>query len=77
MPADDGRLVGLAEGEVGLDGKTLVLQRIHVRFELQVDPDADRATIDRVHGFFADRCPVYRSIHPQIHCSTEVTLVEA
>jgi hypothetical protein len=25
-----------------------------------------------VHGFYAESCPVYRSIHPQINVTTEL-----
>jgi hypothetical protein len=31
-----------------------------------------RETAERVHGFFAQSCPVYRSIHPQINVTTEL-----
>jgi len=56
---------------VELDGKTLVIRRIHVKFTLECPAD-QRETADRVHGFFAQSCPVYRSIHPQINVTTEV-----
>jgi hypothetical protein len=39
-----------------------VLKRIHVTYRLTIRPDADREGIERVHGFHAERCPVYRSI---------------
>jgi len=57
---------------VELDGKTLVIRRIHVKFTLECPPE-QRETAERVHGFFAQSCPVYRSIHPQINVTTEVT----
>jgi organic hydroperoxide reductase OsmC/OhrA len=56
---------------VELEGKTLVIRRIHVRFSLEC-PAEQRETAQRVHGFFADSCPIYRSIHPQIAVTTEV-----
>ena len=31
-----------------------------------------RETVNKVHGFYAQACPVYRSIHPQIAVTTEV-----
>ena len=55
-----------------LDGKTLVIRRIHVKFTLECAPE-QRETAERVHGFFAQSCPIYRSIHPQINVTTEVT----
>jgi len=57
---------------VELDGKTLVIRRIHVKFTLECPPE-QRDTAERVHGFFAQSCPIYRSIHPQINVTTEVT----
>jgi len=56
---------------VELEGKTLVIKRIHVKFSLQCDP-AQRATAERVHGIYAQGCPIYRSIHPQIAVTSEV-----
>ncbi len=54
-----------------LDGKTLVMRRIHVRFSLECPPE-QREIAQRVHGVYADACPIYRSIHPQIAVTTEV-----
>jgi uncharacterized OsmC-like protein len=65
----------LAVGQVELEGKTLVLKRIHVSYRLHVDAGTDRATVERVHGLHAERCPVFRSIHPQIHCTTVLEVV--
>ena len=48
-----------------------MVKRIHVRLLLECAPD-QRETAERVHGFFAQACPVYRSIHPQIQVTTEV-----
>ena len=59
-----------------LEGKTLVLKRIHVAYTLRVDAGTERATIERVHGFHTDACPVYRSIHPQITCTTSLEIEE-
>ena len=54
-----------------LEGSTLVVKRIHVRLLLECSPE-QRETAGRVHGFFAQSCPIYRSIHPQIAVTTEV-----
>ena len=54
-----------------LEGSTLIIRRIHVKFSLECPPD-QRDTAQRVHGFYAQSCPVYRSIHPQIAVTTEV-----
>ncbi|MGH3342584.1 MAG: hypothetical protein ACRDPK_06800 [Carbonactinosporaceae bacterium] len=59
-------------GEVELDGHTLVIKRIAVTYLLAVAPDVDRSTVERVHGFHAERCPVARSIGGSIDISTRV-----
>lgn len=60
-----------------LDGKTLVVRRIHAAYTLDVDDDVDRELIDRVLDFHADRCPVARSIRDAIEVTTSVEVVPA
>ena len=66
--------MGRATGEVELEEKVLVLRRIHVRLELRVAPD-QRETAERVHGFFANVCPLYRSLKSAIAITTELVPV--
>jgi uncharacterized OsmC-like protein len=33
---------------------------------------SQRETAERVHGFFADRCPVYRTLRAAIAITTEL-----
>lgn len=47
----------------------LILKRIHVELIVEAD-ESNRDTMERVHGFFADHCPVYRSITPSIEITT-------
>ncbi len=56
-----------------LDGKVLIIRRIHVKLRLKA-ADGQRDVAERVHGFFAANCPVYRSLHPQIAITTELVL---
>jgi hypothetical protein len=65
----------MATGEVELEGKVLVLRRIHVTLELRAAPE-HRETAGRVHGFYADSCPLYRSLRAAIEITTELVLVE-
>ena len=51
----------------------LVLRRIHVRLELKAEA-AHRETAERVHGFFAESCPLYRRLKPAIAITTELVL---
>jgi hypothetical protein len=68
--------VGRATGEVELEGKVLVLRRVHVKLELRAARE-HREIAERVHGFFADGCPLYRSLRPAIAITTELAFVEA
>lgn len=61
-------------GEVELEEKILVIRRIHVKFELRADA-AQRETVERVHGFYANSCPVYRSLRAAIAITSEVALL--
>jgi uncharacterized OsmC-like protein len=58
---------------VELEGHVLVIRRIHVRLRLRA-PEEKRAVAERVHGVFAEACPVYRSIHTAIAITTELEL---
>lgn len=49
----------------------LVIKRIHVQLKLKSE-ESNRATAERVHTFFADHCPVYRSLKAAIQISTEL-----
>lgn len=60
-----------AVGEVELDDSVLVIRRIHVVLKLKAD-ESQRETAQRVHGFFADRCPIYRTLIPAIAITTEL-----
>ncbi len=60
-----------AIGEVELDDSVLVIRRIHVVLKLKAE-ESQRDTAQRVHGFFADRCPVYRTLKPAIAITTEL-----
>ncbi len=53
----------------------LVVKRIHVKLELRAAPE-HRETAERVHGFFADSCPLYRSLKAAIGITTELVLRE-
>jgi hypothetical protein len=49
----------------------LVIRRIHVRLALRAAPE-HRATAERVHGFFAGACPLYRTLASAIAITTEL-----
>jgi uncharacterized OsmC-like protein len=60
-------------GEVELEDSVLVIRRIHVRLKLRA-PETHWETASRVHGFFADKCPVFRSLKAAIAMTTELIL---
>lgn len=53
----------------------MVVRRIHVVYELQAGEER-RETVERVHGFHKEKCPVYLSIHRAIDITTEVRMEE-
>ncbi len=58
------------------DDGVIVIRRIHVTYRLEAGEE-HRETIERVHGFHAEKCPVYRSIRSSIAITTEYTLDDA
>lgn len=54
----------------------LIIRRIHVILRLKGARE-QRETAERVHSFFADRCPVYRTLKPAIEITTELAFEEA
>jgi uncharacterized OsmC-like protein len=73
--ASDRKLSAEITGEVekGEDG-VLIIKRIHVVHTLKAR-EADRQTAERVHGVYADRCPLYRSVKDAIAVTTSLTFV--
>ena len=60
-----------ATGEVEKEDGVLIIRRIHVVLRLKAVPE-HRDTAGRVHGFFAESCPVYRTLKPAIRITTEL-----
>jgi uncharacterized OsmC-like protein len=75
IPASGERYHAEATGEIEKEDGVLVIKRIHVRLRLKADAAA-RETAQRVHGIFADRCPVYRSLQAAIQMTTELDFEE-
>jgi uncharacterized OsmC-like protein len=74
IDASNGRLTANVRGEIENEDGVLVIRRIHVEFALKAPEDA-RPTIDRVHGFFADKCPIYRSLRAAIQITSSYNLI--
>ena len=73
IDASDGHLTADARGEVENEDGVLVIRRIHVKFTLRA-PDDVREVVERVHGIYADRCPVYRSLRAAIQITSSFVL---
>ncbi|MGC1990091.1 MAG: OsmC family protein [Candidatus Acidiferrales bacterium] len=74
IDASNGRLTADVTGEVESEEGVLVIRRIHVAMRL-VAPEEVRATIERVHGVYAMRCPLYRTLHNAIQLTSSFELV--
>ena len=75
IDAGGGRLTADVTGEVETDDGVLVIRRIHVHLTLAA-PAGVRETVDRVHGFYAMRCPLYRTLHDAIQLTSTYRLVD-
>lgn len=71
IPAAGDRLIGEAVGEIEKEEGVLVIKRIHLRLHLKAS-ETERETAERVHDFYRDRCPVYRSLRAAIAITTEL-----
>jgi len=73
IDASGGKLVGDITGEVETEDNVLVIRRIHVAMRL-IAPESAREAVERVHGFYAMRCPLYRTLHNAIQLTSSFTL---
>ena len=64
-------VVADVKGEIELEGKVLVIKRIHVIYHLQTPRD-DKEKVDRAYAVHSENCPVYRSIYKAIEVTTEL-----
>ena len=76
IDASNGRLMADVTGEVERDEGVLVIRRIHVAMQLMA-PEEVRETVERVHGMYAMRCPLYRTLHNAVQLTSSYTLVSS
>jgi uncharacterized OsmC-like protein len=73
--AQDGKLTAKVRGEVEkADDGVLIIKRIHVEHTLKA-AEKQRQTAERVHGIYADRCPLYRSVKDAIAVTSSLVFV--
>ena len=75
IDASGGRLTAEVTGEVETEDKVLVIRRIHVAMRLAA-AESVREVVERVHGFYAMRCPLYRTLRGAIELTSAYELVE-
>ena len=73
IDASNGKLTGEVTGEVETEEGVLVIRRIHLAMQLIAAEDASE-TVARVHGIYAMRCPLYRTLHKTIQLTSSYTI---
>lgn len=58
-----------------LQGKVLVIRRIHVTYQLKLDPQK-REAAERAHKVHAEFCPVARTIRDCVEVTTSLEMVD-
>ncbi len=74
IDASNGKLIAEVTGEVEREEGVLVIRRIHVDMRLSA-PEEVRETVERMHGLYAMRCPLYRTLRNAIQLTSSYTLV--
>jgi uncharacterized OsmC-like protein len=74
ISASGGTLTADVVGEVETEDNVLVIRRIHVAMRLVATPDV-RDVVERVHGFYAMRCPLYRTLHNAIQLTSSYEIL--
>jgi uncharacterized OsmC-like protein len=74
IDASNGKLTAEVTGEVETEEGVLVIRRIHVAMRL-VGSESAKQTIERTHGIYAMRCPLFRTLHKTIQLTSSVELV--
>lgn len=62
--------MGYARGEIELDGKVLIIKRIHVEYSGVRIPEDKREAAERALATHHQACPVSRSIEAAIEVTT-------
>ena len=74
IDASNGKLTADVTGEVETEEGVLVIRRIYVGMRL-VALEQARATVERTHGIYAMRCPLYRTLYKTIQLTSSFELV--
>jgi hypothetical protein len=74
IDASDGKLIAKGRGEMESEERVLVIRRIHLAMRL-VALEAKRQVVERTHGLYAMRCPLYRALPNAIDLASSAELV--
>jgi uncharacterized OsmC-like protein len=74
IDASHDKLTADVTGEVETEEGVLVIRRIHVEMRLAAAEEF-RETVERVHGIYAMRCPLYRTLHKAIQLTSSYELI--
>ena len=75
IDASNGKLTAEVTGEVETEEGVLVIRRVHVAMRLVASQET-REVVERTHGIYAMRCPLYRTLHNAIQLTSSVELVQ-
>ena len=67
-------LTAEVRGEVESEDGVLVIKRIHVAHKITAPADA-REIVERVHGIYAQKCPVFVTLRKAIEITSSYELV--
>jgi len=76
IDASNGKLTAEITGEVETEENVLVIRRIHVAMKL-IAPQDVKDTVERVHGMYAMRCPLYRTFYKTLQLTSSYELIAA
>lgn len=78
IPAGEGYLASDTIGEIERDNNVLVIKRIHITYNLNIDPqlaEEKAAAIKRAMSIHPAACPVHKSIGSSIQITTELNTI--
>lgn len=75
IDASKGKLTAQVTGEVETEEGVLVIRRIHVSMRL-IAPKESHEVVERTHGLYAMRCPLFRTLHNAIQLTTSCEIVD-
>jgi hypothetical protein len=77
IDASNGKLTADVTGEVETEDGVLVIRRVHVAMRLVAQETSGmKQTVERVHGLYAMKCPLYRTLHQAMQLTSSYVIVD-